>query len=82
MNSESRANASSTKVCDTMAGLNCRERIIGYGDVVESSSAEKRAFSSIGFSDYADLHGDHEGLSRSDSSNPDSGALGAVANVE
>ncbi len=65
-----------------MAGLYGCERIVGYGNVVECSCAEECALSSIGLSDYPDLHKDHETLGGSDSSYPDPGALCAVTNVQ
>ena len=65
-----------------MTRLNCCKGVIGNGHVIESSGAEERAFSSIGFSDYANLHKDHEALAGSDSGYSYPGALCAIANVE
>ena len=82
MNSKSLAHALRAKVCDAVTRFDGREGIIGYGNVIEGSRAVECALSSIGFSDYPDLHMDHGALGRWDTGYSDPRALCGVANVE
>ena len=81
MNSKRSAYALRAKVCDAVTGFDGREGIVGYGNVVEGSRAVECALPSIRFSDYPDLHVDHDALGW-DACYSDPRALCGVANVE